>query len=201
MDTSLLDSTKQILLIVFSVVLGLFLSQRIEERKDETEANQLLSRILSEVNDNKMLIKEWAPYHREIANNLVRLNNDEEFIESFIKNKRVIGTEILTKGTFMGRMPSADAWDIAKSHPLIVNLDYDIILMLSKIYNQQKSTFSPTDKISEVFLSPDFNSKEKAQINLQTLTMNMQEIVSREQQLIEFFDESESIFTDQSLAE
>ena len=93
----------------------------------------------------------------------------------------------------MSRMPSSDAWDIAISHPLIVNFDYDELLMLSKIYNQQNSTFEPAEKISEIFFSPEFNTKEKAKANLQKFNSRMREIVGREMQLINYYNEAEKV--------
>lgn len=94
----------------------------------------------------------------------------------------------------MSAMPTNDAWDIAKSHPLIVNLDYDELLILSKVYNQQKVTFNSAAKISEVFLSPDFNSLDKAKMNIKIFKSQMQEIVAREFQLLEYYNQANKIF-------
>ena len=193
MEKPLAKNLTQLLLIVFSVVLGIFLSERIEEQKNKKEAMKLLSKIKSEVMGNKKLLEYWAPYHGEISKSLDSLYKSEIFIEDFIDDKSVLFKEVLTRGNFMGRMPSGDAWDIAKSHPLIVNIDYDELLILSKIYNQQKSTFEPAERISEVFFSPDFNARENARYNLQKLNNLMQEIVSREMQLINYFNEAEEI--------
>ncbi len=189
-----MKNISQLLLIVFSVVLGIFLSERIEERKDKNEAVKLLSKITAEVNENKKLLEYWAPYHSDMARGLDSLSNNEIFIENFIQDKSVLFEAILSRGTFMGRMPASDAWDIAKSHPLVVNFDYDELLILSKIYNQQKSTFEPATKIIDIILSSDFNSKENARSNLQTLQNQMREIVSRENQLLIYLNEGEEIF-------
>ncbi len=194
MKNSLIQHLTQILLIVFSVVLGLYLSERIEERKNNNEAKKLLSTVLSEVRDNHQILEDWAPYHRQIATRLGSLSNDQEFINSFIEDRTVLYDKIFTEGTFMSTMPTDDAWDIAKSHPLIVNLDYHELLILSKIYNQQKSTFEPTEKISDLFFSPDFNAADQAQDNLLTFNNRMQEVASREQQLLEYFAEAQRIF-------
>ena len=193
MEKPLIKNLIQLLLIVFSVVLGIFLSERIEEQKNKAEAAKLLSKVKLEVNDNKELLEYWAPYHGEIAQKFDSLFKSDIFIENFINDKSTLFKEALARGTFMGRLPSSDAWDIAKSHPLIVNFDHDELLILSKIYNQQKSTFEPTARISEIFFSPDFNTRENANYNLQKLNNLMQEIVSRETQLIIYFNEAEDI--------
>ena len=112
----------QVVLIVFSVVLGLYLSERIEERKDKQLSENLLSRINSEVKDNRKLVKEWIVYHQKFTKDLDSLSTNEKFIEKFVNNKYTL-FELLpeeTNGTFMSRLPTNDAWDIAKSHPCLL---------------------------------------------------------------------------------
>jgi len=85
MKKSLIKNITQICLIVFSVVLGLYLSERIEDRKNEKEATKLLAKVKSELKENKTLLDEWAPYHREIVNSLDSLSENEKFITKFTR--------------------------------------------------------------------------------------------------------------------
>lgn len=199
MKNPIIEKITQLFLIVFSVVLGLYLSERIEDRKNEKEATLLLSKIKSELNDNIKILEIWVPYHREILGSLDSLSTNKKFIEDFIIDKSTLFETVLTRGTFMGRSPSNDAWDIAKSHPLIVNFEYDELLLLSKIYNQQKSTFEPSSKISEIFFSNDFNTKENAGPNLLLFKNLMHEIVGRESDLMNYYNEAEKILKFRSI--
>ena len=183
----------QVILIVFSVVLGLYLSERIEERKNIQESNNLLAKIKSEVNENINLMEDWGLYHQEIYENLDSLSTNQEFIEEFIKDKSIFFEKLFTRGTFMARMPSNDAWEIAKSHPLIVNIDYDKILILSKIYNQQKSTFEPMNGIFELINSKDINTKNDAKSNLASIAERLHELVAREKQLLYYYNNGREI--------
>ena len=187
----LLKNIKQILLIVFSVVLGIFLSERIEDSKNKKEAALLLSKIKSEVNENKELVAHWTPYHNEIVNRLDSLCTNEIFIKNFIDDESVLFKEVITRGTLMTRSPSSDAWDIAKSHPLIVHFEYEDLLILSKIYNQQAMTYESVPKVVELLLSTDFNTTEKAKPNLQAFKNLMWDIVSREKALMNYFKEAD----------
>ncbi len=180
----------QCILIVFSVVLGIYVSERIEERKKRQESAVLLSKIKSEVKDNIRLLNKWVPYHHQIRNNLDSLSQDPAFIEEFIADKFVFFERLLTEGTFMGRSPASDAWDIAKSHPLIVNIDYDILLILSKIYNQQAVTFEPGYKMFELFNSKEVNTRTDAQSNLVLMSNHIDELTARERQLIYYYKEA-----------
>jgi hypothetical protein len=190
MKESIFKYFGQIFLIVFSVVLGLFLSERIEENKRKKEASQLLSKLKLELNENKKILDYWVPYHREIVEKLDSLSEDEKFIKTFISDKSAI-FDAFSQGTIMSDMPSNDAWDIAKSHPLVVNIDYDILLNLSRVYNQQKFTYESIPKLIDLMMSTEFNAKETAKSNLQLFRDKLGEVYGREKQLINYYNQAE----------
>ncbi len=180
----------QVILIVFSVVLGLYLSERIEERKKRQESEILLAKLKSEVLDNLTLLEYWVPYHQEIYENFDSLCTNEEFVAEFIDNKFNVFEKLFTRGRLMTEMPSNDAWDIAKSHPLIVNVDYDKLLALSRIYSQQKNTFEPGKDMFNLFNSKDVNTEKDAKLNLRLMVNHISELVAREMQLMEYYNEA-----------
>jgi len=192
MGKSITKYLLQVILIVFSVVLGLYLSERIEDRKNEKDAAKLLSKINSELNRNKKMLDHWVSYHGEILNAMDSLTNDENFIKNFIDDESAI-YEAFSRGTIMSDMPSNDALDIAKSHPLIVNIDYDILLSLSKVFNQQKITYEPIPKLIDLLLSSEFNASETAKPNLKLFINKLNDVYSRELQLIDYYNEADEI--------
>lgn len=181
----------QFVLIVFSVVLGLYLSERIEERKEIQESYDLLTTIKTEVKDNISLLEYWSPHHKEIKEKLDSLSKDEVFIEQFVGDKFFFFEKLFTRGTFMSRMLASDAWDIAKSHPLVVKIDYDKYLTLSRVYNQQKITFEPGFEMIELLKSKDVNIEKDAKSNLALICDRLHELVAREKQLMDFYKEAE----------
>lgn len=189
MKNSILKYFSQIFLIVFSVVLGLYLSERIEERKNKKNASKLLIKIKSELNENKKLLDYWVPYHGEIVNSLDSLSKDNYFIENFINDKSVL-YEAFSRGTIMSDTPSNEAWDIAKSHPVIVNMDYEKLLILSRIYNQQKITYESIPQLIELMISTEFNAREVARPNLQLFRNKLEEIYGRELQLVNYYNQA-----------
>jgi len=198
MKDPILKNISQILLIVFSVVLGLYLSERIEDRKNKKEASKLLSKIKAELNENKRLLDEWVPYHGEILKNLDSLTNNNVFIENFIEDKSAV-FEAFSRGTIMSDMPSNDTWDIAKNHPLVVDFDYDELLMFSKIYNQQKFTYESIPKLIDLMLSPEFNAEESARQNLQLFKDKLGEIYGRELQLVSYYNRAENLMNNSTI--
>ena len=189
MKKSILDYFLQVFLIVFSVVLGLYLSERIEEAKEEKEAEKLVARIQSELSQNKQLLDRWVPYHGDMVDDLDSLYNDEQFIARFIDDKSAI-YGVFTQGTLMSDLPSNDAWDIAKSHPLIVNVDYDIFMSLSKVYNQQIMTYENFSQIIDLLMSSEFNAAETARQNLRLFREKLDDIHSRELQLVYYYQKT-----------
>lgn len=180
------------MLIVFSVVLGLYLSERIEEQKQARESKKLFATIQSEVKDNQMLVEEWSQYHEDLHKNLSQLLVDDSFVAAFTADKSLLFDTLLTRGTFMHRFPASDAWDIAKSHPLIINIDYEALLALSKIYNQQAATFEPLFEMIALMDSRDVNAAHDAKANLQTIAAKLKEIVGREKLLLQYYKNAEA---------
>lgn len=194
MQSSFADKISQILLIVFSVVLGLYLSERLEERKNEKEANQLLSKITAELRTNRDILDEWVPYHIQVIKTLDSFYRSDVFINEFSQDETKLYAAF-TKGSIMSQTPRDDAWEIAKSHPLIVNLEYDQLLALSKIYNQQETTYMTFQNLIETLLSPDFNEGENAKKNILLLIRKLNDIASREMQLLHFYKEAEQVLS------
>lgn len=193
MNSAIKRNITQVVLIVFSVVLGLYLSERIEERKNRQESINLLTLIKSEVKDNIALMEEVIPYHKEIHENLDSLCQEEVFIAAFIKDKSILFNTLFTRGSFIHRYPANDAWDIAKAHPLIANIDYDKLLVLSKIYNQQKLTFEPMKEIFEIHDSKEVNLEQEAKLNLEIILNKLHELVAREMLLMHYYEQAKDI--------
>ena len=192
MKESVIKSGSQVILIVFSVVLGLFLSERIEDRKNSQEAAKLMSKLKLELKENKKILDKWLPYHKNLIDSLNILVKDDQFVSDFINDKsRLI--EVFYMKSIMGETPSHDAWDIAKSHPLVINFKYEDLFAASKIYNQQEGTYTPLERLMDQFLDSGFNSKEKAKANLIIFTNNLEEMYSRENQLLYFYNEANKI--------
>jgi len=187
------ETITQFVLIVFSVVLGLYLSERIEEGKKKRESEELLATIKSELKDNISLMEDWVPYHIRINKNLDSLSKEPVFIEAFIENKYIMLEQLMTRGSFMKSFPTNDAWDIAKSHPLIVNIDYDKLLILSRVYSHQENAFEPGFKMFELFESKDVNTPEDAAINLELMSNHLHELVARERDVIYFYGKAAEI--------
>lgn len=193
MKKKLPEYLAQTVMIVFSVVLGLYLSERIAESKEKKASVQLLSLIKFEIGENEALLKDWHPYHIEIYNTFDSLYKSNDYLNEFIQNKNSLLEHVLTRGTFMRQMPSNDAWEISKSNPIISSIKYKDLLILSKLYKQQNLTFSPVEELFNLFNSPGVNSPQEAKSNLGIMKSHMHELVARERVLLSYYKEASRV--------
>jgi len=188
------DYIIQVVLIVFSVVLGLFLSEKISDRNDQKRFLELEQVILSEVKDNQKLLREWYPYHREVSDDFKKLLDDEAFLNSFIENKDALLNTLMTKGTYMNRPLTDDAWSIVRSNELVSRMEYDKMLGLSKVYKQQDLTFAALEDFFDLYNISGLNQKSRAKDNLNQLEDLLNETVGREQLLLEYYEKAIDLF-------
>jgi len=173
----------QILLIVFSVVLGLFLSEKIKERQDKQMAQQLVSHLKTEIEQCRETMLEWMPYHQDLKNKLDSLRVDDSFIKEFEKDPSAI-FKVAPRGFFNGKVTSV-AWETALLNPAISEISYHQMRDFKNVYNQLDITFfdgnrSPLQKMMNLALSFDFNSLNKSKQNLQAFSSSTQELIGRE---------------------
>ena len=179
----------QVLLIVFSVVLGMYLNQKMIERSDRYKANQLLFLIESEVKRNYNLVQDWQPYHEEFRVKIDSVSNDPVFIKEYQKDRSVI-FKFATRGTLMADFPLSSAWEITKLNPVVSEISYDKMNVLAKTYSQQKSTFEPAYDMMKIFNAPVMNTPKEAKESLDLLSNLLSEMVGREKQLLQYYQET-----------
>ena len=182
----------QATLIVFSVVLGLYLNEKIANHNQYKESQKLLSHIKYEISQNSDHLNDWHPYHQKVYAKIDELSKSDTFLGTFIKDKNTLFAESMSRGTFLDRFPSGAAWEISKSNPNISRIDHEDMILLSNIYKQQELTFAPFDDMFKLINSSDFNSPELAQANLGIVKRHMREIVAREKQLLYYYEQAYS---------
>ena len=177
------EYVSQVLLIVFSVVLGLFLSEKIKERQDKQMAQQLISHLKTEIEQCRETMLEWMPYHQDLKDKLDSLRVDDSFIKEFEKDPSAV-FEVAPRGFFNGKVTSV-AWETALLNPAISEISYHQMRDFKNVYNQLDITFfdanrSPLQKMMDLALSFDFNTPNKSKQNLQAFSTSTQELIGRE---------------------
>jgi len=178
----------QVILIVFSVVLGLYFNQILVDRNENAKAKELMALVVEEINSNRALIAEWHPYHDSIKLNFQLLKNDANFIERFIEDKHTLVSTLFTRGKFMQQFPSTSAWEITKSNPLVSNINYENTKLITDIYNVQNNMFNPVFKMFDLHNTTGMNKEQLAKENLDIMYFHIKETVGRKLYYLELYD-------------
>ncbi len=196
----------QILLIVFSVVLGLYLNEKIQSRQDKRMAKQLVDQLRLEIKNNRATIIEWLPYHERAKAVIDSLKTEQKFIDSFVQDSRAI-YQAAPRGLFNGEL-SKSAWETASLNPAMSEISYHNLRAYSKVYSQMDITFQPIEKLSELFLSKDFNAQDQVEHTLFSSSRLFRELIGREYRFLIYCNEalgdtliSQEVFIDSLLRE
>jgi len=183
----------QVFLIVFSVVLGMYLNQKMLERNDRKKADKLLSMVEAEVKSNQRILKDWYPYHQRMYQKLDSLKDDSNFIKDFQKDKNVLFEKLLTRGSFMKESLSDASWEVTKLNPVVSEISFDKMNILTKVYNQQKGTFEPMHKMFDLLSKPFINTPKNAKENLNLISGFVRELAAREAQLLYYYKKADEL--------
>lgn len=178
MDVSFKDFLPQVLLIVFSVVLGLTLTKRIEKIQERKKANKLVSHLKEEIAWNRNEVLEWMPYHQDLKKAIDSVSKEDAFIQAFEENPLVLHS-LAPSGLFNGSINTA-AWETAKLSNSMSDIPYPILKDISKVYHQLGITFEPISDMGDMLMRADINAKGKSHGNLFTMSRQLRELVGRE---------------------
>jgi hypothetical protein len=136
----------EVLCIVISILLALWIGDVAENFKNRKLAMKALINFRQELQANKDFMQQSLPLHTEYIKKL-------EAIQPPINSWSDIDRQI----HFTGLGPSSaynTAWDTAVATNALVQIDYDTVKSLSRVYLRQKYVESVRQKFLDVFYSP-----------------------------------------------
>ena len=136
---SILKYLIEIVIVAFGVFLGVYYSNVNADNKTQKEKNKSISLIISELENNEGLIKEYIKYHEnikiEMDSIVPSLSENElysDFTRSEFKHFEIKGW----KGFLFARLQRT-AYESAKTSGVIKEFDIELIQKLSDVYNFQ----------------------------------------------------------------
>lgn len=140
------------LLIIFSVVLALFLSEKINKIHEEQETRQVLRQLRDELINNKKQEEEQYSYHLSVLKNIDSALNNPSFAQQFIHNGEIKLSILAPFGVLLHDMNDV-AWQIAKQNNVFAKIDLDTYSLLTDIYDNQQRITKTEDQVGNVLLS------------------------------------------------
>ena len=159
------------LLIIFSVVLALVLTEVFNKIHENQQTSEVLHQLRLELIDNKRQEVEQYKYHLQVLKNIDSALRNPEFAKQFINNGEINLDPIAPQGVLRNDLNSI-AWDVAKQNNAFSKLDLGTYGLLTDIYDNQQRITNSEDKIGAVLLSWDSRKPENLRTTLILLRDN-----------------------------
>jgi len=153
------------LLIIFSVLLALVLTEFINKLHDKNETRELLNNVRAELIANKQAEREQYAYHLQVIRSI-----DSALASPALQKKIVSDDEfhspVIAPHGVLYRYLNDIAWQIAKEHNISSRIDFKTTSLLTHIYEEQARVMKVEDEIARVFLSREAGKPENAHATL-----------------------------------
>ena len=173
-------------LIVFSVLFALFLSQVAENQKTRKEKEKALEYIHQELSDNKDILTGWIYYHGKTRERLRKMVSDpNDSVRSELKASGRIDFEIITDGNnLIDVLLTKTAWEAAKSTNIASEIEFEQVQQLTRIYSLQDILMENiTGKFLDIYMDRDTHKIENLETTLIQLNLIINEMVGQEETL------------------
>jgi len=178
---------KGALLEAFFVVLGVVLAFTANEwrsaRHDAAQAELALQGIVEEIESNRAAVADSSAYHGRLMGTLRKFEAE--------RPDEVPPIQVFDKGFVSPAIPLSTAWDAATATNAVTHLDYDDVLLLSRIYSDQERYSQQGQMVGEVIYSRLFDEgREGIQRNYRNLHGIIGTFYYRENQLLKVYDKA-----------
>ncbi|BAU52326.1 hypothetical protein [Mucilaginibacter gotjawali] len=153
------------LLIIFSVLLALILTEYINYLHDQKDTNELISNIRNEMITNRKHEAEQYAYQLKVLKSIDSALASPEMQKKIVANGEFHLNYIAPQGILYRYFDDA-AWEVAKSHNIASKVDIKTIYMLTHIYADQEKVAKIEDEVAKVIFSPESRKPENVRTTL-----------------------------------
>ena len=153
------------LLIVFSVVLALFLSELLQKLHQNKQTHEVLRELREELINNKKSEELQLNYHLQVLKNIDSALADPAIAQQFIHNG-VLNLNIIAPEGVLCRDLNNVVWEVAKQNNIFAKLDLNTYSLLTGIYDNQQRIMKSEDEIAKVLESWESRQPENIRTTL-----------------------------------
>ncbi|ASU32461.1 hypothetical protein [Mucilaginibacter xinganensis] len=147
------------LLIIFSVLLALVLTEFINKQHEKSQTKELLNNIKEELKKNKQAEQEQYVYQQGILKRIDSVLRDPGLQKKVLTDGTFHLDYLAPEGVSLHDL-SRVAWQVAQSHDITPKLEFKLVEMLTDIYDQQARIDKIEDKEAAVFLNYESRKPE-----------------------------------------
>lgn len=167
--------------VVLAVALALAANEWRQSRAAREQAVSALASVVEELKSNRAAVQDSFDYHSQRLQVLAKLQGDSsvpsgrDFPRGFVNPAQIFKT----------------AWDAATETGAVAHMDYAIVLELSKLYARQEGYETQSKVTGEIIYRELFRGGIGAVLeNYANLAVIIRTFSYREQQLLEFYDQT-----------
>jgi len=155
------------LLIIFSVLLALVLTEYINNLHEKSQTRELMENIKNELIKNKQIEVAQYAYQQAVIKRIDSAINDPALQRKIISNGEFHYQYIFSgnHGVLYGDL-SKVAWEVAKSQNIFPKINFKLVEQLTGIYDDQERIGKLEDKIGGIFLSYESRNENNARQTL-----------------------------------
>ena len=139
-------------LIIFSVLLALFLTEFINNQHERSQTKELLSNIKDELVRNRQNEQEQYVYQQGVLRRIDSALNSPALQQKILANN-VFNFKFLAPSGVIYHDLSKVAWQVGQTHNIFLKIDFKLVERLTDIYDNQARIDKLEDKLGSILLS------------------------------------------------
>lgn len=178
------------LLIVFSVILALGLTEYFTKLHEESHAKEIIHQLRQELISNKKDAEDQYRYHLQVFRNIDSAKNNISFAHKFLDSGKLHFGVLLPQGALLHDMNEV-AWQQAKQNNVFSYIDISTYRLLTDIYDNQERFLNLEPSLANLLISYDSRKQENIQTTLTLLhDILFAWIVERTPRLIKLYQQA-----------
>ncbi|HMG67833.1 MAG TPA: hypothetical protein VK588_09110 [Chitinophagaceae bacterium] len=155
------------LLIIFSVILALILTEWFNKLHEERQTQSILRQLRDELITNKKSEEEQFAYHLNVLKKIDSAINDPSRAQKFIMEGKV-DLDVITPPPHVVLLHDLNdvAWQVAKQNNIFSKINLSTYSLLTDIYDNQERITRSEEKIASVLLAWESRRPENIRTTL-----------------------------------
>jgi hypothetical protein len=153
------------LLIVFSVVLAMILTEILNKIHEDNQTHGILHQLRQELMTNKAAEEDQYQYHLKVMKRIDSALHNPAYAEQFINNGQVHINVIVDSGVLRHDLNDV-GWQIAKQNNVFSKIDFGTYSLLNDIYDNQQRISKSEEEIGRLLLSWESRKPENLRTTL-----------------------------------
>jgi len=140
------------LLIIFSVLLALGMTEYINKIHERENTKSLLKNIVIELKNNKKAIQEMNEYNLHVLGKIDSALVSRDLQKKLVSNDEFHLKQIAPLGVLY-RYQENDAWTVAKNNDIMSKINIESISILSRVYEEQDRISKVEEEVARVLFN------------------------------------------------